>query len=151
MMTVEEICACAADGSLDQRTWMAAVLQLLCRIASTEVQTETFTMNLAQNAGTYDLFTASGGPVLIKNISFHVDVAAVGLTSITAQSDDTTPVQFLASTAAASLTAGKNLTPYVGPSILATGKKGQYTIVGNGSAGSITVMVEYVSAGGVLN
>lgn len=149
-MTVEEICACVADNDLDDRSWRKAVIQLLCRMSSVEVQAKSFTMNLAQNAATYDLFTASGGNVVIKSVTYHVETTATGLTSITAQTNDTTPITLLGSTAAAAITAGKNLTAYAGPSVLASGKKGQYTIVGNGTAGVITAIVEYVSAGGSL-
>lgn len=142
--TVEEICACAQEGSFGEREWHSYVLQLLCRIASVEVQFQEFTMNLAQNAGTYDLFTADGD-VLIKSITYYVDTTATGLTSVSAATNDTTPVTLLSSVAAAAITAGKNLTPYNGPTLLADTKKGQYTIVGNGTAGQITAIVEYVA------
>jgi hypothetical protein len=104
-----------------------------------------FTINLAQNAGTYDLFTASGD-VVIHEITFYVAVAGVGLTSFTVSANDTTVVPFLTIVLLAAITIGKNLTPYSGPSLLASGKKGQYTIIGNGSAGSITAAVRYSPA-----
>lgn len=105
---------------------------------------KTFTANLSQAAGTYDLFTSTGQNTLIKSINFYVGVAAAGLTSITVQSNNTTPVALLASTALAALTADKNLTAYVGPFLLPSTKKVQYTIVGTGSGGgTLLVTVEF--------
>lgn len=114
-------------------------------------QTKSFTANLAQNAATYDLATASAD-VVIKSITTFVSTAATGLTSITLQSNNTTSDVVLASTLLASLTIGKNLTPVSLPFVLPSTKKIQYTIVGNGSAGALTVIVEYSSpSGGTLN
>lgn len=108
-------------------------------------QAKSFTMNLNQNAGTYDLLTVSGGNIDIVGIEFYNDVAAAGLTSVSAATNDTTPTTVLATTNLAALTGGKNLTAFSTPTILGTGKKIQYTVVGNGSAGSIQVMVRYLS------
>ncbi len=114
-------------------------------------QVKVFTANLAQSAGTYDLFTATGGDVLIKQIALYVETAAAGLTSVAVQTDDTTPVAILSSTLLAALTVGKNLTAFAGPSLLKSGKKAQYTIVGVGSAGSLKVAVEfYKSTGDII-
>lgn len=113
-------------------------------------QVKVFTVSLAQSAGTYDVFSASGGDVFIKRIVPYVDSAAAGLTSITLQTDDTTSVAILSSTLLAALTAGKNLTPFTTPTLLKSGKKGQITIVGIGSAGSLKVAVEFYKSNGDL-
>lgn len=111
---------------------------------------QAFTANLAQAAGNYTLATATGGDVLITKIQPFVVSAAGGLTSITLQSNNTTPDTVLTSTLAAVLTSGKNLTALVTPFVLPSTKAIQYSIVGTGNAGSLTVAVEYESLGGVL-
>lgn len=113
-------------------------------VAETEkVKQKLFTLNLAQVAATYDLLSASGGDVNILNITFYNDVAAAGLTSVTAASNNTTPDALLAAVLLATLTGGKNLTPLTGQFVLASTKKIQYTIVGTGSAGTIKALVRY--------
>lgn len=107
-----------------------------------------FTANLAQVAATYDLCTATG-TTSISRVWIFVTTAATGLTSITMQSNNTTSDVVLASTLLAVITINKNLTPVTVPFALLTGNKIQYTIVGTGSAGSVTVGVEYY--GGDLN
>lgn len=64
--------------------------------------------------------------------------------------NNTTPDPLLASVLLAALTGGENLTSFVGPLVLPSTKKGQYTIVGIGSAGTITVVVEYYKGVGDL-
>jgi len=113
-------------------------------------QVKMFTVSLSQSAGTYDIFTATGGDVFIKRIVPYVDSAAAGLTSITLQTDDTSSVSILSSTLLAALTAGKNLSPFTTPILLKSGKKGQITIVGIGSGGSLKVAVEFYKSNGDL-
>lgn len=111
---------------------------------------KTFTIDLAKSAGTYDVTTATGDNVFIKNITFHVTVAGVGLTSVTVQTNMTTPITVLASVVVASITIDKNLTPFTTVMLLPSTKKIQYTVVGTGSAGTILATVEYYSANGDL-
>ncbi len=108
---------------------------------------KTFTANLNQAAATYDLCTATGD-VLIKIVTIFVAVAAIGLTSISISSNNTTADVVLASTLLATLTVGKNLTPVSLPFLLPSTKKIQYTIVGVASAGSLTIGLEVL--GGTL-
>lgn len=130
-------------------TFKLGVLIALCRLVefnSANDINESFTANLAQNAGTYDLFTADG-PVVIDSINFYNDVAGAGFTSVSAATNDGTPTTLLAPVAVATLTGGKNLTPYAGPLVLGDTKKGRYTIVGNGTAGTIIALVKYRGPG----
>lgn len=96
------------------------------------------------------LVDSTGNPVTgqqaIIGIEFYNDVAATGLTSVSAATDDTTPTTVLGSVALAALTGGKNLTPYAGPLVIGTGKHLKYTIVGNGTAGSIQATVRFYPA-----
>lgn len=138
-----------AASARGQETFRLGVLIALCRIAEASAAAQmldNFSMNLAQVAGTYDLFTADG-IVTIDSIEFYNDVAGAGLTSVAAQTNDGTPETLLAAVPVASLTGGVNLTPYTGPLVLGDGKKGQYTIVGNGTAGTIIALVRYHGPG----
>lgn len=103
-----------------------------------------FNMNLNQNDGTYDLFTANGD-IEIESIVFYVSQTGTGLVSVSAQDNDTTPTEYLSAAegAAANLTAGKNLKTYTTKKILASGKKVRYTIVTNGSGGNVKAFVTY--------
>lgn len=102
-----------------------------------------FSANLAQVAGAYPLFTASGGDVLITSIDYYVTVAAVGLTSVSIATNDTTPVTLLTSVLLVNLTIGLNLTRFTAGALLLSGKLANYTIVGTGSAGTIKCAVKY--------
>lgn len=112
-----------------------------------KLEVKQFSINLAQNAATYDLFTASGD-VSILSVDLYVSVAGTGLTSVSVQTNDTTPVVVLASGSGlvAALTIGKNLLNLASQFFLASGKKVQYTIVGTGSAGTIKAVVRYMRA-----
>lgn len=101
------------------------------------------TCNLAQGVGTYDVLTVSGGDVLIDKVIAYVSTAAVGLVTDAIATNNTTPDVILAALAAASITAGKNLTPVISPIYLPSTKKIQHTIVGTGSAGVINIVVFY--------
>lgn len=129
-----------------------ALAQISVAPIQSTLKTQSFTANLAQNAGTYDLATASAD-VVIQSITTFVATAPTGLTSVTMQSSNTTSDVVLASTLLAVMTGGKNLTPVSLPFLLPSTKKIQYTIVGNGTgSGALTVVVEYESpSGGVLS
>lgn len=106
-----------------------------------------FPVSLARAAGVYDIFTAVSSATIL-NISYYVNTAAVGLTSISIATNEATPTTLLASTPAASLTTGAVLPEYNGPLLLPATKKAQITIVGPGSAGLLTLTVTY--QGGLL-
>lgn len=130
---------------------LLAQAQIQSAYAPNVPQVKSFSANLAQVAATYDLATASAD-LVINRITTFVSTAATGLTSITMQSNNTTSDVVLASTLLVNLTGGKNLTPINIPFLLPNTKKLQYTIVGTGSAGTLTVVVEYASpSGGTLN
>lgn len=108
-------------------------------------KTKTFNVSLNQAAGTYDVCTASGGDVFINDIVIKTTTAATGLTSITVQTNNTTPVSLLDSTALASLTADKQQAAANTPLLLESGQKIQMTIVGVGTGGNLKIAVSYLS------
>lgn len=117
--------------------------------SQSSLTTKTFTANLAQNAAAYDLFTAQGN-VLIKSVTLYTTVAGAGFTTVAFASNDTTPVILLAATVAGAVTGGLQLAQVVAPFVLGNGKKAQYTLVGNGSAGTVLAVVEYHQSSGDL-
>jgi hypothetical protein len=105
--------------------------------------TQAFDIDCAKAAGTYDICTASEQSIVIPH-GLYTKVAAVGLTSVAIQTNDTTVTTILTAGEGilASLTVGKNIThtlSVVNPFVLGTGKKIQYTVVGTGSSGTITL------------
>lgn len=92
---------------------------------------------------TYDLATVAGGAIEIISAVAYVGTAVTGLTTLAVTTNNTVPVVLLAATAAAALTADLSLTPFVTRIRLASGKKIQYTVVGTGTAGTMTLVVEY--------
>lgn len=109
-------------------------------------KTKTFNISLAQNAGTYDICTASGGDVFINDVVIKTTTAATGLTSITVQTNNTTPVSLLGSTVLANLTADRQEAALNTPLLLESGKKIQLTIVGNGTGtGNLKLVFSYLS------
>jgi len=107
-----------------------------------------------QNVGTYTIFTASTAAVVVEYCTFEVTTTVTGLTSVTVQTDDTTPTVMLASVVVAALTGGKPLTTYNTPTYLPSGKHIQLSIVGtNGTAGAIQATCKYSPAatGGLLS
>jgi hypothetical protein len=110
---------------------------------TSQLVSATFTFSLNQNAGTYNIGTVSVGGILIQDITIYNSVAATGLTSVAMATDDTTPATILSTVLLASLTGGVNLTPYSTRTYLPSGKHIQGTIVGNGTAGAIIVVVRY--------
>lgn len=108
--------------------------------------------NLAQNAGTYDLLTASGD-VYVEVLAAYAKVAAVGLTSASIATDHTVPKSVVASALAAAITLDLSMTVVTNSFVLQSGKKIKGTIVGNGSGGEIDVVVRWqpVTAGATLS
>jgi hypothetical protein len=107
----------------------------------------TKTFNLAQNAGTYTLFTATTGAVGAGYCTFQVSVTATGLTSLVLQSSDATPIIVLGKTLTANLVAGTNLNSFVGPLYMASSGTINAIIAGNGTAGSLIATCWYSAIG----
>lgn len=105
--------------------------------------TKVFSINLAQNGGTYDLCTASGGDVLIRSVDFYVSVGGAGFTSFTVSTNDAVPIAMLGSTLLAATLIGTNLTGFSTRTSLLSTKKMQYTIIGTGSAGIVKAIVSH--------
>ena len=106
-----------------------------------------FTVSLNRAAGTYDICQAAG-VVQILRVVPHEVTAAAGLTSVSLQSNATTPQEYLSAAegAVANLTADKtivNANREVRHTLLAT-RKLQATIVGTGSDGVMLVPVHFV-------
>lgn len=101
------------------------------------------TIDLKQAAATYDLFECTTGEVLVESLVIrlpNVDVSDdATITSISIQTDDTTPTVFIDSTAGAkaNLTAEAQL-GWTGAILLAVGTKIRLTIAG-GAADTNTV------------
>lgn len=117
-------------------------------VADTEkIKAKVFTLNLAQAAATYDLVTCSAtGGVLIHDVQLYVSTAGLTFTSVSIQTNDTTPVNILTSIegGVANLTVGKNITKvFTGPTYLHTSKKIQYTIVGLTGTGTMIAIIRY--------
>jgi hypothetical protein len=109
---------------------------------------QTTTIDLEQAAGDYDLFTAGLSDVEILHLTIIIPsdlTAEATLTSISIQSTDDTPVEFISATAGAvaNLTEGKHL-QYSGPAVVAATKKIQMTIAGGATAADCNCLV-YVS------
>lgn len=106
------------------------------------------TIDLNQAAATYDLFTGTNQDVLVEYFLIRMpDIVAGGaLTSISIQTDDTTPQVFISSAlgAVANLTAEAQLS-CDSPIMVKTGQKIQLTIAGgaHGSTYSCDVDVYY--------
>lgn len=135
----------------------AGYLDNIAATAAGRAQIATATIDLNQAAATYDLFTGTTQNVLVEKLVIRMpDLAAGGaLTSISIQTDDSTPQVFISAAlgAVANLTAQAQLSSDA-PVIVTTGKKIRLTIAGgaHGVAYSCTVTVMYrsVVAGGYL-
>jgi len=111
-----------------------------------------FTLDLTSGgaAGTYTLATSrnlsgNGNGVQIVFINFYcmTGQGAVGGTAVTVQSNDTTSVQYLASTVTANITQGKNVGTFNTKTYLGTGTAITFTTTGTFSAGQMVVAVVY--------
>lgn len=114
-----------------------------------QLRVKAFTANLAQVASTYDLATVNAvGGVLIHDVQIYTPSAGATFTSVSIQTNDTTPVVVLSAVegAVANLTAGKNIVKaFTGPTYLHTSKKIQFTLIGTTGTGSLLVVVRYQS------
>jgi hypothetical protein len=144
-------------GLLQLTAARAGYLDNIAATAAARAQIATATIDLNQAAATYDLLTGTTQNVMVEKLIIRMpDLAAGGaLTSISIQTDDSTPQVFISSVlgAVANLTAQAQLASN-SPVIIATGKKIRLTIAGgaHGVAYScvVTVMYRAVTAGGYL-
>jgi hypothetical protein len=131
------------------------------RLFSIAARIKTTTIDLNQAAATYVLFTCATQPVQVEALVFRVsDTTVVGtaVTSISIQSDDTTPHVFISAAdgVVANLTAQATLSwaSYGGVYYMPVGKTIGLTIGGAaaGAARVCTVMVRFrsVQSGGNL-
>lgn len=107
--------------------------------------------NTNQNAGTYDLLTATGD-VYVEILAAYVKIAGAGFTTAAIATNHGTPKSVVAATAAASVTLDLAMTVVSAAFLLPSTKKIQGTIVGTGSGGEIDLVVRYtpVTAGATL-
>lgn len=120
-------------------------------------QFKTTTIDLNQAAATYTLLTGTTQNVLVETLMIRMPDEAAGgaVTSISIQTNDTTPQEFISSTvgAVANLTALAQLA-CDSPIIVATGKLIQLTIAGgaHGTTYTCTITAKYraITAGGTL-
>ena len=104
------------------------------------------TVNIAQAANTYDITTATGD-VMIERFYVYVATAGATMTSVSIQTNDTTPFYLLSAVegAVANIVAGSNINPanknYSFK--LTSGKKLQFTIVGATGTGELRLVAVY--------
>ncbi len=131
------------------------VTQLLTGVGTVQIANTTEDLN--QAASTYDLFTGTTQPVILKALTIKMPTGAAGgsLTSISIQTDDATPGVIISSTlgAVANLTSEADI-GWSGEMRIDVGTKIQLTIAG-GAHGSeyitkITATYEATVAGGTL-
>lgn len=108
-------------------------------------QVGNFSMNLAQAAATYDLATASGD-LIIDKIAFYVTAAGTVFTSVSVQTNQTTPAVLLSAVegAVANVVSQKTMTiALTAPVVIKSGQKIQFTIVGATGTGTIVATAVY--------
>lgn len=127
----------------------ADILAINAGISATSIgklQVAATTEDLDQDADTYDLFTGTTQDVLLEKlvIRIPVDVSGGACTSISIQTDDTTPQVLIDATtgAKANLTAQAQLS-WTGATLIKTGKKITLTIAG--AATGITCVCDIVA------
>lgn len=120
-------------------------------------QIKSFTIDLSKAAGTYDLCTANLNDCLVQldSVAFYCTVAGATFTSVSVQSNQTTPAVLLSSTegAVANLTAGKNISRNIGTAgypalILRSGDKIQYTLIGATGTGTLIMDIVFYGVNG---
>jgi hypothetical protein len=113
------------------------------------------TVNLAQAAAAYDLFTATGD-IYVEDINLYCTVVGATFTSVAIATNDTVPIVIMtaAEGALANIVAGTNFQPATkGKTFrLKSGNKVRYTIVGSTGTGTIIATCKYrtISAGATL-
>lgn len=135
------------------------VHESLVSLGAGKLQLKAATIDLAQIAGAYDLFTGTTQDVVVEKLTFRLPNVNVAddatITSISIQSNDATPQVLISSTLGvkANLTAETQIS-WTGAVLLKAGKKIQLTIA-DGAADAATVcdvVAEYraVTGGGFL-
>ncbi len=114
-----------------------------------DTKTKIISISTNRNTGVYDLATASED-LIAELLGIYVDTAASGLTAVSIQTDDTTPVILLTSAegVVAGLTTGKNLTFALASKIfLKSGKKIQLSILTtNGTGGLLKLALRHTGS-----
>lgn len=110
-----------------------------------KTKTVGLTVNLAQAAATYDAGTVAGGAIMLLDTVVYVVTAGATFTSVSIQTNNTTAVEILSAVegGVANVTADKNLKVFTTRTVIPSGKKIQYTIVGSTGTGAITLYVRY--------
>jgi hypothetical protein len=147
----------AAPGLVAYGIYPAAYWKVLEDITSYLLKCKATTIDLNQAAATYDLFTGATQAVIVESLVLRCPDAAAGgaLTSISIQTDDTTPTVLITAVqgAVVNLTAEYQLA-WTGACYIATGKKIRLTIAGGATgAGYVcNVVASYrpVALGGSL-
>ena len=120
-----------------------------------QIRSAVFALNTNQTAATYDLCTCTVGDIMIISAVPYMAAAVTGLVSVSIQSNDTTAVVILSAGNGilANLTAGTSLAPATTRFVLRATKKLQYTIVGTGTGGGMSLAVEYrpLASGALLS
>lgn len=108
-------------------------------------KTVALTLNLAQAAATYDAGTVSGGSIMLLEAVAYVSVVGATFDSVSIQTNNTTAVEILSAAegAVANITADKNLKVFTTKTVIPSGKKIQFTIVGSTGTGTIILYVRY--------
>lgn len=102
------------------------------------------TFNLNAAAGSYTLFTASGGDVWVEIEQAFVKVAAAGLTSALIETNHGAAAKsIVASALLAAITVDLVMTLVTTKFVLPSGKIIRGTIAGTGSGGSILLVVKW--------
>lgn len=116
------------------------------------LRTKAGTLNTNQNAGTYDILTATGD-VWVEVVSAYVYTAGTGFTSVAIATNHTTPKSIVAALLVASATLDLAMTLVTTGFVLPSGKKIQGTLVGNGTGGLIYVTVKWapITSGATLS
>ena len=115
-------------------------------------------ISLNQDANTYDVMTATSQSLFIDAVIVSIpdDLHSVAsFTGISVQTDDEAPIVLFSSTAGAKANlTGNFYAVYRGPSVIASTKKVQLTIIGatagSGKIADITVMWRPLVAGGYM-
>lgn len=104
------------------------------------------TVDLIKVAGTYDIVTSTND-VLIEEIALYVITAGVGFTSVSIQTNQTNATEILSAAdgAVANIVIQKNIPTTLAryPFVLRNGQKIQYTLIGDGTAGSIYMITSW--------
>lgn len=107
--------------------------------------------NTSQNAGTYNLLTATGD-VYVEVAATYVKTAGSGFTTAAVSTDHSIPKSIVGATAAASVTLDLAMTLVTTNFMLPSGKHIQGIIVGTGSGGEIDIIARWapMTAGATL-